>query len=290
MDEIAFKAGYGEWKASERLEAAGETGPGEALLVLARIREAVSAEAFRLSGVDLARVSAEAKRVAAGMPPDCHSIARALSSLKPSGFKALVASSVKEGRLAPLAEACFYNSLLSELDFDFVVSADLVERAYPAVKGMKTAGPGPSDGDGIAFSAKYGDWISIKKMSIDGKVPAYEVAAMLASIRETVDKKAFQLAGVKTDLVEARAAALAKGRRKALGSLAELFSSMNAGDMQAFFATAVAEPKNANFAEACFFKALSSAIGFDFEVRLETLKKIHPDLKTPMPKGRKPKK
>jgi len=143
--------------------------------------------------------------------------------------------------------------------------------------------------DEVCFSAKYGDWISIKKMSVEEGVPNYEVVAMLASIRETIDRKAFQLAGVRTDLIDAKVAELAKGKRKAYGSLCEVIGGMNSAELKQLFVSAVPEEKLAPLAEAYFFKALMGALGFNFEVTVETMKKIYPDLKMPMPKGRKPK-
>ncbi|VVC71646.1 Uncharacterised protein [uncultured archaeon] len=290
MDEIAFKAKYKEWNYAERLQVNEGAKTEEVLLFLAKAREAASAKAFQLSGVDLGKVSSEAKKLAGNLPPGCHSIANALSSVKQAQLKALFASAVKDENLAPLAEAYFYNSLLDELQFDFSVSEDAVKRAFPGVEEAKTGVAGITDGDAIVFAAKYGEWISIKKMSIDEKTQYYEVMAMLASVRETIDRKFFQLAGVAVDGIDARVAVLAKGRRKALGTLVEIFASMDAQETKAFLASSVPNPKAEPFAEAYFFKTLYGTLGFNFEVNVETLKKIFPDLKMPMPKGRKPKK
>ena len=138
----------------------------------------------------------------------------------------------------------------------------------------------------ISFCANYNEWIAVKKMSIDAGVPNYEVVAMLASVRETIDRKAFQLGGVDTAKIDAKVAELAKGRRKAYGTISEVLSSLNPGELKALFASAVPEEKLAPLAEAYFFKSLLTALGFYFEVTVETMKKIYPDLKMPMPKGR----
>jgi hypothetical protein len=47
--------------------------------------------------------------------------------------------------------------------------------------------------DEVTFSAKYKNWISIKKMGIDENTKEPEVAHILASIKETIDRKAFEL-------------------------------------------------------------------------------------------------
>jgi len=138
----------------------------------------------------------------------------------------------------------------------------------------------------IVFSANYNDWISVKKMSIEEGVPNYEVVAMLASIRETIDRKAFQLGGVDTTKIDAKVAELAKGRRKAYGTISEILAGLNSAELKLLFASAVPEEKLSPLAEAYFFKSLLTALGFDFEVTVGTMKKIFPDLKMPMPKGR----
>ena len=142
--------------------------------------------------------------------------------------------------------------------------------------------------DEIVFSAKYGDWVSIKKTSIDDKTTPQEVVAALASIRETIDRKAFQFAGVDTAKIDAHVAELTKGRRKAYGTLAEVITSLNWNELGRFFASAVPEEKLAPLAEAYFFKSLFTALGFNFEVTTELMSKLYPELKIPMPKGRLP--
>jgi len=44
--------------------------------------------------------------------------------------------------------------------------------------------------DEIAFSAKYKEWISIKKMDIDEKTTPPEVVHMLSNVRDFISRKA----------------------------------------------------------------------------------------------------
>jgi len=140
--------------------------------------------------------------------------------------------------------------------------------------------------DEIVFSAKYKDWISIKKMAIDETTQPAEVVAILASVRETIDRKAFQIIGVKIEVIDAKVAELTKGKRKAYGSLSEVISSLKPAELKAVFASAVSEEKLIPFAESYFFKSLMTALGFNFEVSIELLRKVYPELKIPMPRGR----
>ena len=142
--------------------------------------------------------------------------------------------------------------------------------------------------DEIVFSAKYGDWISVKKMSIDEKTAKPEVVAMLASIRENIDRKAFQFSGVDIAKIDAKVAEITKGRRKAYGTLAEVVSSLNWSELKQVFAASVPEERAVPLAEAYFFKSLLTALGFNFEVSVGLLTKIYPEIKMPKPMGRMP--
>jgi len=140
-------------------------------------------------------------------------------------------------------------------------------------------------GDEIAFAARYGEWISIKKMSIDETTAKPEIVAMLAGIRESIDRKAFTLLGVDTEKIDAYATSLAKGKRKAYGSLSEIVSSVKPAELKQMLASSVPEERLIPVAESYFIKRLLASLGFDFELSIPLLKKIYPELKIPMPKG-----
>lgn len=142
--------------------------------------------------------------------------------------------------------------------------------------------------DEIVFSAKYGDWIAIRKMTIDERTPRQEVVAMLAAIRETIDRKAFQLAGVDTARIDGYVAEKTRGKRKGYGTLAEIFASISQSELKGVLASAVPEERLTPLAEAYFLKQLFSSLGFDFGVSTELMRKLYPELKLPMPKGRIP--
>ena len=285
MDEVAFYANYDDWSCGRKLQVTEATTPEEVVLALAGIRSEAARRAFSLLKVDTARLAAKAEEAAKGRSGYA-GVAQALSQVKGSEVKALAGSLVPEERLLPFAEASFNKSLLSFLRLNFEPSETLVSQVFPRAEAR--AGPaGPaSGGKAVVFAAKYGDWISIKKMSVDEKTAPQEIAAMLAGIRETVDRKVFQLAKIGTEKIEERAAALAKGRRKAYGSLAEIFSSLDEGETKSFLFLAVPEARLLPLAEACLFRSIFSATGFQTEVSIEALKKAFPELKVAMPKGR----
>lgn len=139
--------------------------------------------------------------------------------------------------------------------------------------------------DEIAFSAKYKNWIVIKKMSIDENTKEPEVAHILSSIRETIDRKAFELNGINTAKIDEYVATTTKGRRKGYSSLAEIFRNLKQNEVRELLLASSSE-QTAPLAEAYFIRRLITALGYELDVTAETLARIYPELKLPKPKGR----
>ena len=81
----------------------------------------------------------------------------------------------------------------------------------------------------VAFSAKYKDWISIKKMLVHPDTGQEEVAFMLSGIAATTAKKGYHFSGINLAELDARvddalkSAGVKKGgRESALAALAKL--------------------------------------------------------------------
>ncbi len=153
----------------------------------------------------------------------------------------------------------------------------------------------------IVFSAKYGNWISIKKMSIDEKTSPAEVAFMLAGITNNIDKKGFAFLGIDTDAIDAYADKLVGSKRRSYGAVVEIFSGLKQAGIKEELLKAIKQEvaplppdKSGNpvswgeklpLAESYFMRSLMARLGFDFNVNGDVLSKLYPDLKFPKPKG-----
>lgn len=140
--------------------------------------------------------------------------------------------------------------------------------------------------DEINFSAKYKNWISIRKMSIDEKTTPQEVVAHLAGIRESIDRKAFTFLGINTDRIDEYAKKLTKGRRKGYSSIATIYSQLKPGEIRGMLLSACSDEKLLPLAEAYLNRTIFRSINMDFDVNTETLRNIFPELKIPKPRGR----
>ena len=144
--------------------------------------------------------------------------------------------------------------------------------------------------DSIDFLAKYKEWIAIKKMSISDDTKPEEIAFHLASIRQTIDKKAFEILGIDTKQLDDLANKITGGARKSYKALAEAIASL--GDQEARDIVAKAcngKEELQEVANAYLLRKVVQNLGFDFDVNQEMLAKVYPQLKIPKPLGRKPK-
>jgi len=144
--------------------------------------------------------------------------------------------------------------------------------------------------DSIDFLAKYKDWIAIKKMSISDDTKPEEIAFHLASIRQTIDKKAFEVLGIDTRQLDELANKITSGARKSYKALAEAIASLGSQEARDIVAKACnGKEELQEVANAYLLRRVVQNLGFDFDVNQEMLAKVYPQLKIPKPLGRKPK-
>jgi hypothetical protein len=144
--------------------------------------------------------------------------------------------------------------------------------------------------DSIEFLVRYKDWVAVKKISITNSTKPEEIALHLSSIRQSVDKKSFELLGIDTAKLDAYAAQLVRGKRKSYESLAEVVRALGSGEVKEIVNEATGgKPQLAEIASTYLFRKAVRGLAFDFDVNPEMLQKAFPDLKIPMPPGRKPK-
>lgn len=138
----------------------------------------------------------------------------------------------------------------------------------------------------ILFSAKCGDWVVVKKTTIDEKTTKPEIVYMLTSISETIGRKGFEFSGIDVAAIDALAGQAAKGRRKGFGSIAEVFGSLKTAEIKAALLAAAREEIKYPIAEAYFVRKVMENLGYSFMPSREVLQAIYPELKIPKPRGR----
>lgn len=143
--------------------------------------------------------------------------------------------------------------------------------------------------DSIEFMAKYRDWIAIRKMNIYDNTRPEEVAFHLASIRQTLDKKAFEFLEIGINGIDSYADSVTNGM-KGFSGLSEAVQKLDSREARAVLAEATkTKPKHLPIAKAYLLRKVVQNMGFDFDVNQGMLSKIYKDLKVKKPPGRTPK-
>jgi hypothetical protein len=145
--------------------------------------------------------------------------------------------------------------------------------------------------DSIESSAKWKEWVVIKRTTIREDTKPEEIVFSLASIRQTIDRKAFDLLGIQTAGMDEYATKVTTGMKKNFKDLAQTVQLLSSTEAKATIESAcAAKPELQEVAKTYLFRKVIQALGFDFDVNQEMLSKVYPNLKLPKPRGRQPKK
>ncbi len=139
--------------------------------------------------------------------------------------------------------------------------------------------------DEVVFTAKYKDWIVVKKFKVEPDTKPEEVVAALTSVNATVVRKTFDFLGINKEIILAYAQRVCKGKRKGFASLAEVAGSLKTAEVKAELLKACPDEKLLPFAENYLLRAILDTLGMQAEIDLDTLGKIYPNVKITKPRG-----
>jgi hypothetical protein len=137
----------------------------------------------------------------------------------------------------------------------------------------------------VVFTARYKDWMVVKKLLIDEKTTPQEVSAILASVEATLTRKSYQFTGINQSAIEEIAAKLVKGKRKSFASLSEALSSLKPTELKSELAAACPTEKHLPIAENYLLKVMLDLLGFKTNLDGETLSETFPEVKVAKPRG-----
>lgn len=144
--------------------------------------------------------------------------------------------------------------------------------------------------DSIEFLAKYKNWIAVKKIAITETTAPEDIVLGLSGIRQSVDRKSFEILGVNTAAIDAYALELAKGARKSYPALGEVLQKLNTKEVKETVKNACGGKEElSQIGMTYLFRRVVQGLAFDFDVNPDLLQKAYPNLKVPKPPGRRPK-
>ena len=275
--EIFFTGKYKDFALGVHFNMGGRN-EQDAAYVLGYINERIGEQAFRFSGINVAKIKTFAKPSGSGLK----SVISFLETNSQSSIKTALLDGIEDEKLLSAAESFFFNQLLENAKVDFRITDSLVKSdIVPEDEEM---------GEQIAFVGNYGGWISIKKLSLV-EVKDYEVSAILAGINHTIVNKAFAFAGCSQN--DELVSKIAKGR-KSFGNLLEALKTLETSLTGQTEQSSVAHgTENSSIGNALNDAYLVCKVfekqGYKPYASPEMLTNAHPDIKPPKVKGRKPK-
>jgi hypothetical protein len=141
--------------------------------------------------------------------------------------------------------------------------------------------------DSIEFLAKYKNWVAVKKITITETTAPEEIVLGLSGIRQSVDRKSFELLGINTATIDAYALELAKGARKSYSALGEVLQKLSTKEVkETVKGCCGGKEELTDIAMTYLFRKVVQGLAFDFDVNPDLLQKAYPTLKIPKPPGR----
>ena len=142
----------------------------------------------------------------------------------------------------------------------------------------------------ISFIANYKNWVVVKRMVIDGSTTPQEIAALLASIRASIDRKAFDFTGIRKEVIDAYVDKLVENKRATLSDLKKALEEIQQKELNQVIEESCSQnPLLKDVAKSYFLNSLLNKLGLEYSLTTEALSKAYPELKIPMPKGRRKK-
>ncbi len=257
MDEIILSGRYKDFKAGMHFDLNGKT-EQDVANALIMVSNAIEEDAFKFSGINLAKINDFAKISGKGVL----AVAKFFEINSPGTIKSTLESAMPDPKLLSVGEAYLIKCLLKKAEISLTKPTAVV-----------VAEKGDEDPEQVAFIGSYKGWISVKKLSTE-KAQDYEISGILAGINHTIVNKYFDFAKISKD--ETIADAVTKGKRKSYINLAAALNDANGK---------LTGAKEDSFVLLKIFEKLS----FFPYATPSMLTNAHPDIKPPKVKGRKPK-
>ena len=137
----------------------------------------------------------------------------------------------------------------------------------------------------IDFLAKYGEWVSIKRLGILPGTKPEEVAFHLAGIRNTAEQRTYRILGLDLQKLDEIAQKVSAGKPKRYAGIADLAKDISSSSVKREISEVAPSATLQKFAEIYVLNRAMAAIGLETSISQENMKKLYPELKLKLPKG-----
>ena len=142
----------------------------------------------------------------------------------------------------------------------------------------------------IDFTAKYRDWVSIRRMAIYGDTKPEEVAYHLAGIRGVADIKSAVFLGIDTAALDDYSLKVVGGSKKGYRNLADAIARMDSTEAKGVVSASCPDKSLVPVAQSYLLGKIILDSGYNASVSQSMLSKIYKHLKPPKGLGRGKKK
>ncbi len=142
----------------------------------------------------------------------------------------------------------------------------------------------------VDFTAKYRDWVSIRRMAIYGDTKPEEVVYHLAGIRWVVDSKSFVFLGIDVAALDDYSSKVAGDPKKGYRNLADAIARMDSAEAKGVISASCPDKSLVPIAQSYLLGRIISISGYSTSVSQTALSKIYKHLKPPKGLGRAKKK
>jgi hypothetical protein len=137
----------------------------------------------------------------------------------------------------------------------------------------------------VDFSAKYKEWVAIKRLGITPQTKPEEIAYHLAGIRATIDSKAFKILGIDTDAIDNHVKQVQK-TGKGPQAIAQAMLELEKPEFKRVVLDACSSQTLAPFAKTYALNRLMNEFGVETSLSQLALSKAFKELKPPKAPGR----
>ncbi len=137
----------------------------------------------------------------------------------------------------------------------------------------------------IDFSAKYKEWVAIKRLGITPQTKPEEIAYHLAGIRATIDSKMFRVLGIDVDAIDARIKQIPKAGKGA-SAVSQALAEIEKPEFKRALAESCSSQALLPFAKTYALNKMINETGTETSLSQLALSKVFKELKPPKAPGR----
>lgn len=137
-----------------------------------------------------------------------------------------------------------------------------------------------ADEDHVDLNVKYGDWVAIKRMTVDKSTKPQNIAFHLAGIRKTTEGRFYRVLGIKLEPLDSFSSNATKGlKKKKPESLKSALTTLSTPEAKRAISESVTDKSLESSAMSYLATKIVTDLGYYTSVDQLAISKMYPELK-----------